>query len=451
MMTRRWLPIVSFLLAMPLWACGPSQAHLVVKQTTDIAPDSEHKSHLAPGGSVNITVAISNLGPGSARGVGVTELLPRGFRYQSLTTLGGNAIRTVVEEPAPPGDPHWGVWTIPPRTSTRESALVLSFKVQAATQSGEFRSRVKITTTTSGDVEEGDPLVLVVEPRPALTLAAAATSAQVLTGGTVTYVLSVTNTGSAAAKAVTVSVSLPAGFLYQATSGLEGNSPRVEAVDPPGNSLLPVWSSWEIPGLSGGTPGLLRITFRARILPGSPPGTYGLTAAVSGTYTEQSGSRQVLKDLPTQTVGDTAPVAVAKGTSIPVIMMVSASAQYVPQNGAVVYAITVENDGVEAARNLTITDTLPPGFTYQSTNGLSLNGQNVSTQVVPSPGTAAPQWGPFTIPAGGLGGSTLVITFTARVSATASLGAHPNSVSGSSSNADISGATDVNAVIVTAG
>ena len=33
---------------------------------------------------------------------------------------------------------------------------------------------------------------------------------------------------------------------------------RVAAVDPPGNSLLPVWSSWDIPGAVNGAAGLLR-------------------------------------------------------------------------------------------------------------------------------------------------------------------------------------------------
>ena len=53
------------------------------------------------------------------------------------------------------------------------------------------------------------------------------------------------------------------------------------------------------------------------------------------------------------------------------------------------------------------------------------------------------------VPAGGFNGATLVITFTAKING-ASLGPHPNVVSGNSSNAQITGGSDQSPVIVTA-
>jgi uncharacterized repeat protein (TIGR01451 family) len=279
---------------------------------------------------------------------------------------------------------------------------------------------------------------LVVEPRPALTLTAAASTAQVTTGSLATYVLSVNNVGSAVAKGVAVSVSLAPGFLYNATTGYEGNSVRVSAVDPPGNSLLPLWSSWDIPGASSGTAGLLRVTFQARVLPGVAPGIYNLTAAVTG-----------MKDIPPQTIGNTAPIAVGKGTKVPITMTVAPTAPYATQNGTVTYVITVENDSTDAAQSVTVTDTLPQGFAFQSTNGIAINGKTASSRLQPSAGSATPQWGPFAVPAGGFNGATLVITFTAKLNG-ASLGPHPNVVSGNSSNAQITGGSDQSPVIVTA-
>src|SRR5439155_1216766 len=82
------------------------------------------------------------------------------------------------------------------------------------------------------------------------------------------------------AKRVVVSVSLAPGFLYSTTTSYEGNGLRVATIDPPANSLLPLWSSWDIPGASNGVPGLVRLTFQARILPAVAPGLYNLTAAV---------------------------------------------------------------------------------------------------------------------------------------------------------------------------
>ncbi len=129
-------------------------------------------------------------------------------------------------------------------------------------------------------IDQGDPVALVVEPRPSLTLTAAAATCQATTGGLATYVISVANVGSAVAKGVAVSVSLAPGFLYSTTTGYEGNSVRISAVDPPARPS-PAWASWDIPGASNGAPGLLRLTFQARVLPGVAAGLYNLTVAVT--------------------------------------------------------------------------------------------------------------------------------------------------------------------------
>src|SRR6202158_3577363 len=351
-----------------LTACGPGAAsRLVVTQSTDAPIASDNKRHLAPGVFVAITLSIRNTGAGAARGVTVEDVLPAGFRYYELTTLGGNAIRTATSDPAAQGNPVWGTFTIPAGNGNTVSALILSFKVQAALKPGDYQNKVKLTTLAGCDVQ-GDPVGLVVEPRPALTVAAAAANAQVTTGGSATYVVSVSNVGSAAAKGVVVSVSLAPGFLYTTTTGYEGNSVRVYAVDHPGDSLLPVWSSWDIPGAVNGAAGLLRLTFQARVLAAVVAGLYNLRVAVTSA-----------KDVPPPTIGNTAPVAVGKGTTIPITMTVAPTSPYVAQNGTVAYVITVENDSTDAAKGVTVTDTLPLGFVFQSTNSIVINGQNAGS------------------------------------------------------------------------
>lgn len=411
---------------------------MVITQSTDAPAGADHKGHVSPGVFTAITLSIKNTGAGPARGLTVEDVLPAGFHYYEFTTLGGNAIRTETSDPAAQGNPVWGTWTIPPGNGSIVSSLVLSFKVQAALNPGDYKNKVKITSSSPMSIDEGDPVALVVEPRPSLILTAAAASGQVMTGGMATYVISVANVGSAVAKGVAVSVSLAPGFLYSTTTGYEGNALRVSQIDPPGNSLLPLWSSWDIPGASNGAPGLLRLTFQARVLPGLSPGLYNLTAAVTS-----------VKDVPPQTIGNTAPVAVGKGSKVPVTMNVAATAPYAAQNGTVTYVITVENDGNDAAQAVVITDSLPQGFGYQGTNAIAINGKNAGSRLQPSAGSPTPQWGPFIIPAGGVNGATLTITFTAKING-ASLGPHSNVVSGSSSNAQLTGGSDASPVSVTA-
>src|SRR5260370_13892818 len=251
-----------------LAACsGGETSRLVITQSTDAPTGADHKGHLSPGVFTGITLSIRNTGAGAARGLTVEDILPAGFHYYELTTLGGNAIRTGTSDPAAKGNPSWGTWTIPPGNGNTISALVLSFRVQVALNPGDYKNQVKITTTIPGEVDQGDPVALVVDPRPSLTLTAAATAGQVMTGGIATYVISVANVGSAVAKRVVVSVSLPPGFLYSTTTHYEGHGLRVATVDPPANSLLPLWASWGIPGARNGAPGLVRPALAARVLP----------------------------------------------------------------------------------------------------------------------------------------------------------------------------------------
>ncbi|MDQ6712935.1 MAG: hypothetical protein M3Z28_07060 [Candidatus Dormibacteraeota bacterium] len=432
--------VVSLLLIpLVLGACSGSEtSRLVITQSTDAPAGADHKGHLSPGVFTGITLSIRNTGAGAARGVVVEDVLPDGFHYYELTTLGGNAIRTATSDPATKGNPSWGTWTIPAGNGNTVSALVLSFRVQVPLNPGDYKNKVAITTSTVGEIDQGDPVALVVEPRPSLTLTAAATAGQVTSGGMATYVISVSNVGSAVAKRVAVSVSLAPGFLYSTTTNYEGNGLRVATIDPPANSLLPLWSSWDIPGASNGVPGLVRLTFQARVLPAVAPGLYNLTASVTSAA-----------DVPPQTLGNTAPVSVGKGTKLPVTMTVAPTAPYAGQNGTVTYVITVENDSNDAAQWVTVTDTLPQGFAYQSTSSVMINGKSVGSRLQPAAGSPTPQWGPFVVPAGGFNGATMVITFTAKISG-ASLGPHANVVSGNSSNAQMIGGSDQAPVIVTA-
>src|ERR1700686_4744396 len=182
---------VSLLLSpLLLAACtGSESSRLVITQSTDAPAGADHKGHLSPGVFTGITLSIRNMGAGAARGLIVEDVLPAGFHYYELTTLGGNAIRTATSDPASKGNPSWGTWTIPAGNGNTISALILSFRVQVALNPGDYKNQVKITTMVPGEIDQGDPVALVVEPRPSLTLTAAATAAQVLTGGVATTII----------------------------------------------------------------------------------------------------------------------------------------------------------------------------------------------------------------------------------------------------------------------
>src|SRR3989441_10767642 len=148
---------VSLLLSpLVLAACsGSESSQLVITQSTDAPSGADHKGHLSPGAFTGITLSIRNTGAGPARGVTVEDVLPAGFHYYELTTLGGNAIRTATSEPAAQGNPSWGTWSIPAGNGNTLSALVLSFEVQAAVKPGDYVNQVKLTTSTAPEIYLG--------------------------------------------------------------------------------------------------------------------------------------------------------------------------------------------------------------------------------------------------------------------------------------------------------
>src|SRR4030088_1385599 len=144
-----------------LAACsGGETSRLVITQSTDAPTGADHKGHLSPGVFTGITLSIRNTGAGAARGVVVEDVLPEGFHYYELTTLGGNAIRTATTDPGLKGNPSWGTWTIPAGSGNTVSALVLSFRVQVALNPGDYKNQVKITTSSVVEIDQGDPVAL---------------------------------------------------------------------------------------------------------------------------------------------------------------------------------------------------------------------------------------------------------------------------------------------------
>ncbi|MEK7285957.1 MAG: right-handed parallel beta-helix repeat-containing protein [Nitrospirota bacterium] len=107
-----------------------------------------------------------------------------------------------------------------------------------------------------------------------------------------------------------------------------------------------------------------------------------------------------------------------------------------PVNGGApaTYTITLTNSGTRGARGVTITDTLPTGFTYTATG--STGGSATRTSVTdPTAGTGIPTWATWYIPSAG----NLTITFTAA--ATAPQGFYDNNVSATSLDVTITSFT----------
>lgn len=267
------LGTLGFVLLLPgLAGCGEPPAKLKVGQSM---PDKA-----GPGDSVAVAITITNLGPGTVRGLRVQDRLPAGFQYQATTTVGGSHSRTARVEPkVGETQPAWGTWTMAP-PSDRANPLVISFKIRASEVPGNFTNAVLITAASDTTLEPDPGAKITVTPRPAVGVTVSTTTPEVGLSVNAVYTITVVNTGSAEAPGITVIDILPPGLEFAGTRTIEGNAGRSSTVEPPAKSLMPAWAAWTIPAATKDGPGLLRIVFEARVIPGSAPGTFTNTVQV---------------------------------------------------------------------------------------------------------------------------------------------------------------------------
>ena len=147
-------------------------------------------------------------------------------------------------------------------------------------------------------------------------------------------------------------------------------------------------------------------------------GANGVTTNVSDSYGATSGSNGSVLSISIANIpgADSGAQCVpslttTKTTSTP-------SVTNTPTGATATYAITVTNAANRSsASNLIISDTLPTGFTLNSTGTVTLTGGATRpTASNPAVGDAIPNWGTFTIP----GGGSVVLNFTAAIASTVS-------------------------------
>lgn len=93
----------------------------------------------------------------------------------------------------------------------------------------------------------------------------------------------------------------------------------------------------------------------------------------------------------------------------------------------VTYTIAVRNNGATALTNVTISDTLPAGFTFASSS-ITANSANRTATSDPTVGDTTPTWGTWTLNAGG----SVTILFTADIASSVAAGVYDNSAYASS-------------------
>lgn len=158
--------------------------------------------------------------------------------------------------------------------------------------------------------------------------------------------------------------------------------------------------------VAGGANGITTTGGAPNNVYGATPGTIGTSTTLGGAVPGASSGAQCVPAL-----------TVTKTTSTPTV-------RNTPTGVAATYTITVANAATLApATNVTLSDTLPTGFTYTSTGTITYTGSAArSSPTDPTAGAAVPAWSVFTIP----GGGSVALTFTVNIANSVATGTYQN-------------------------
>jgi uncharacterized repeat protein (TIGR01451 family) len=306
--------------------CVPGQAapDLIVDKTVNDATPSE-------GDSITFTITLTNNG-GPATLVSVTDALPAGLTYSSHLASQGTYT---------PGTGVWDVGTVnsPGGTAT----LQITASVNAGTAGTTITNTATMTTSTPADSSAGDNAdsVSVTVSQPGLAVDKSVDDATPQEGDTVTFTVSVTNSGTGDANGVTISDLLPAGVTFVSSNASQGSYV----------SGTGVWTVGTVPASGSAT---------LQIVATVNTGTAGSTITNTATLTASTPADP--------TPGDNADSASLAVGQPDLSITKTTSASQVRSGDRVTFTIVVTNSGAADATSVTVTDLLPAGLTYVSSD-----------------------------------------------------------------------------------
>ena len=305
----------------------------------------------AEGDTITFEITVNNSGPDAATNVSLTDFLPQGL---TATANNGNVIGGGSYNPAT------GVLSI----ATLASGGTVTLTLEGVVNPGQGGSVISNTTTAAtGDQVDpstvGDDLeeaVTVEVPTADLVTVKSLASGDATPeeGDTVTFEITVNNSGPNSATNVSLTDFLPQGLTATANNG--------NVIG--GGSYNPATGVLSIATLASGD--TVTLTLEGIVDPGQGG------SVITNTTTAATGDQ----DDPS-TVGDDLEEAVTVGVPAADLVTVKslASGDATPNEGdTVTFEITVNNSGPDGATNISLTDFLPQGLTATANNGNVIGG-----------------------------------------------------------------------------
>jgi uncharacterized repeat protein (TIGR01451 family) len=326
----------------PVQTAGPMllTANLANTPQVDLSVvKTAQPSPATAGGQLTYTFTTTDNGPGNATGVTLSDTLPAGETYVSSTSSQGTVVNNDGTLTVNLGSLSDG--------ATATTTVVVTLSPSAS-------GSISNTVTVSGNQPDPNPTnntSTVTTPIVAsadLSLVKTASAGEVKPGGALTYTLTVSDLGPSNATGVTIADTLPAGFQYASASGDTSASLT-------GDTL-----TLDVGNLAAGATTIVTVS---GTVASTATGTITNTATVSGAQPDPNLANN------TSSVSTLIAAQVVQQSTTDLKIVKTAEPSPVTTGGLLVYTLTVTNNSLVTASDVTITDAIPAGTSYYTTVG----------------------------------------------------------------------------------
>ncbi|MDG3004143.1 ice-binding family protein [Paludisphaera mucosa] len=318
------------------------QADLAVAKTLVPGP-------VVAGSTISYTVTVSNIGPGNAADVVLTDQVPLGTTFVSAVQTSGAAFALTTPAVGGTGLISGSLDLLPSENSAVFTVTVL-IAPSLADGALVVNTASGSTTTTDPNPENDSQTVIVAVSAVAdLAVTKTVSSSPVVAGSAIAYTITVANVGPSDAQGISLADLVPAGTTF--LSAVQTAGPTFALTTPAVGGTGAI--SGTLASFASGASAVFTVTVLA-----SPSLADG--ALVTNTATGTTTTTDPNPENDSQTVI----VAVSAVADLAVTKTVSSSP--VVAGSAIAYTITVANVGPSDAQGISLADLVPAGTTFLS-------------------------------------------------------------------------------------
>jgi uncharacterized repeat protein (TIGR01451 family) len=333
----------------------------------DLAVTKSGPAAAGAGTNATYTIGISNLGPSNAATVTLGDALPPNTTFVSLAQTAGPTFNCTTPAPGANGTVTCSIATL---TATTSASFDLVVRI-APEATGSITNTATRTTATADPNTANDSASTTTTLGAVADLAVTKNGpANAVAGDNLTYTITVSNAGPAAAANVVITDALPTGTTFVSLTQTAG--PTFNCTTPAAGANGTVTCS--IPALAVTS---ASFTLVANVSSTSS-GTLANSVAVSSTTADPTPANSAAT-APTTVAPQTTDIAITKTPSTTNAIITE----------TITYTLVVTNLGPNNSTGTTVTDVLPPGTTFVSATSTQGTCSGTTT-VTCAIGTLAP-------------------------------------------------------------